>query len=170
MNSLYKILEQYREIEQELIDSEGVISQELEDRMAINQADFKEKMSNYAMVIAEQQGYADNIEAEIFRLVGLKRKREALIDSLKERMKEALLIYGEQDKKGIYRMDTGLFKFSSRKSTRVEIVEPDKIDKRFYVFPEPPAPYISKTLIADAMKDGVVEGATIVTNYGITIK
>lgn len=169
--NLYTILDEYKQIEYELMESGGDLTPELEERLAINKDQFEEKMDNYAKLRNAKLARIESIKSELERLSSLIELEQRGADELSKRMKDALMQYGEQDKKGIYRFSTTLFNFSTRKSTGYTYNE-DKIPAKFWYTPPPkePVPIVDKSKIKDALKDGDVEGVTVNTNYSITIK
>lgn len=171
--NLYEITSEFKDIEQQLIESGGELTPELEERLAINTNEFEAKMEAYAKIRTNHVGDCESIDSEIQRLGELKASKQKIISLLETRMRDALLVMGQQDKKGVWRLKTALFEMSSRKSSRVEIVNPDAIPQKYWIMPEPvlPQPYPSKDAIKEAISAGEqIDGAMIVVNYSIKIK
>lgn len=172
MGTLYDIIEEYREIERELIESGGDLTPELEERLAINRDEFETKMDAYAKLRAEATARKEMRIAEQIRISKLIDGDDRVIERLEERMKDALLQYGSPDKKGIVRLETATFRFSTRKSTGYAYNE-RAIPEQYWYTPPPPEPVaiIDKTKIKADLKEGkAVEGVTTTTNYSIIIK
>ena len=53
----------------------------------------------------------------------LKKSKDKTVDRLKETLLAALMLFGQEDSKGVRRYETPLAKLSTRKSVSVEILE-----------------------------------------------
>lgn len=171
-NNLYDILDEFRQLEQELIEAGGELTPELEERLAINQDEFETKMDNYAKLRIEKLTRIENINSEIERLSAIRANEFKVAQRLEERMEEALLQYGATDKKGIKRFSTMIFNFSTRKSTGYKYNE-SIIPSKYWRTPPPvePVPVLDKDAIKTDLKANIpVEGVEVTTNYSITIK
>jgi hypothetical protein len=97
----------------------------------------------------------------------LKKAKSNTVDRLKDALKNALLLFGVEDAKGIKRFETPLLKLSTRKSQSVEITNENTLPRYcFHVKTE-----VSKTLIKNAFERGEeLEGAVMKTNYSVVIR
>jgi CxxC motif-containing protein len=112
-------------------------------------------------------GEADIIAAEIKRLQALKKTKENSAVRLKEALTSAMLIFGQEDNKGIKRFETPTIKLSTRKSESVNITDEASVPEQYWVVKRE----ISKTAITNSIKAGeIVEGAEMKTNYSVTIR
>lgn len=98
--NIYDISEEYMSIISELEESEGELTPELESRLRINQEEFRAKALAYVHVIRMTEGEMTIIKEETERLEGLMKARETKRDKLKEKLKDAVLLFGEDGKSG----------------------------------------------------------------------
>ena len=162
--NLYQIENEYRVISQSLMDSDGELTPELEESLAINKEQLQVKSQGYAMVIKEAEAELSIIDGEISRLADLQNKRHSLISKLKERITGAMDLYE------ISEIVTPLIKISFRTSESVEIDNLDLIPNEYKVIPEA-KPRADKKAIKEAIKNGIdIQGAYIQQNKSLQIK
>ncbi len=161
--SLYQIENSYLEIAQQLLDNGGEATPELEEALAITEKDLQTKGVNYGFIIKQMDAECDIIDSEIKRLQGLKKSRTNAIERLKSGISQAMELFGIEEIK------CPTLKLNFRKSETVEIIEKDKIDKKFIKIVTTES--IDKIAIKDAIKAGeTVAGAWIQQNKNIQIK
>lgn len=160
--TLFNIKEEYRRLAEAIIESGGELTPDLDEALQINQTMLQEKVSNYGYIIKQAEYEIDMLDAEIERLKAFKNDRQKMTDRLKEKISDAMNLYG------IDKIESGSIKLSFRKSDSVEITDEKAIPSEFKL-PQPDK--ISKSAIKDAIKQGEqVPGAAIVTNYNLQIK
>lgn len=160
--SLFNIKEEYRRLAEEIIESGGELTPDLDEALQINQTMLQEKASNYGYIIKQAEYEIDMLDAEIERLKAFKNDRQKMADRLKEKISDAMNVYG------IEKIESGSIKLSFRKSESVEVTD-EKVIPSEYKVPQPDK--ISKSAIKDAIKQGEqVPGASIVINYNLQIK
>lgn len=153
MNTLFNITHERRLIMAALEAADGESSPELDEALAINRSDFEEKAENYGVVMRKLQTDTEAIDSEIKRLTALKNAKERQCAKLEERLLEALLLYGEEDEKGIRRIEAGTFRFSTRRNPKsVEILDENLVPEEFKVAKTTYT--ISKTTIKNALELG----------------
>ena len=91
--NLYEIETQYREIADELYESGGSLTPELDAKLAISLELFEKKAASYGMIIKELTGDIDQIIDLIDDLNKKKKKLEATRDGLKSRILNAMLLF-----------------------------------------------------------------------------
>lgn len=161
--SLFQIEQEYMIIAQQLLENDGVPTEELAEALVMNEAQLQTKSTNYAFVIKQMDGECDIIDTEIKRLQGLKKSRQNASERLKSAISTAMEIYGVEEIK------TPLVKLNFRKSESVEIEDQELLDKTYLVEKTTCAP--DKTAIKEAIKRGeTVNGAVLVTNKNLQIK
>lgn len=164
MLNLYQIENEYRVIAQQLMDADGELTPELEESLAINQEQLQLKSQGYAMVIREAISEQSIIMAEMERLQALYDKRGTLVEKLKERISQAMELYG------ISEIETPLLKINFRNSESVEVENFDLLPEEYKVIPEA-KPRADKKAIKEAIKSGInVPGAVIQANKNLQIK
>ena len=164
----FEILQEYRALEillnevneetGEFINSEDDIKEYIDD-LKENKED---KLNNIEKLKREIDGSINTIDAEIKRLQQLKKQRSNNIERLKNL--QMLLTNGEK-------IETDLYKFSTRKSASVEITDLDLIQDKYCKFEKKPV----KKDILDAIKQAEKNkesffGAEIVEKISITVK
>jgi len=159
--SIFQITQEALMINELLIESDGELTPELEQALQINQAELEHKAGNYALVIKQNEGEIDMIDAEIKRLQAAKKARENASKRLKEIMIQCMNLYG------IKKIQSGTTTLSIRESKAVEILDESLIPNEFKEWKAT----IKKSLISEALKEGEkVEGAELKTNQSLQIK
>jgi hypothetical protein len=145
----------------------GELTDEIAEELAIRRDNFKYKAEAYAKFILKLESEADAASAEIKRIQALKKAKENTIARLKESLLAALMVFTEEDSKGIRRYETPLAKLSTRKSQSVEVLDEASIPTAFWVIKKE----LSKSEISKAIKDGEsVPGAQLKDNIGLSIR
>lgn len=162
MSNIYQIQQEYLSITNQLIESGGELSPEIEQALAINKAEIENKARNYGYVVKSLENDVDAIDEEIKRLNALKLARNKTIDVLKTTVKDAMQLYGIEEIK------TSTLKLSFRKSESVEvnqdIISESYCNQKIVLTPD-------KARIKEAIKNGVcVTGASLIVNYNLQIK
>jgi hypothetical protein len=136
---------------------------ELEAELLINQEQLQSKGINYAKVISNYQGEADQIDAEIKRLKAMKESRDKKVNWLTESLKRAMLV------SGIEKIESPIFKISLRRSEAVEVDVVEALPGSFQNVKN--VVTADKIAIKEAIKRGeFVMGARIVENFNLQIK
>jgi len=161
--NLYQIENEYLQLSEMLIDSEGELTPELIEALEINGNNLKNKAVNYGYVIKQMEGNVDLIDAEIKRLQAMKKSRVNAADTLKETIKTAMLMYD------LNTIEIPTMKLSFRKSESIEIINEAQLSEDFTTTKVTTTP--NKVAIKEALKNGVeVAGAVMVTNLNLQIK
>lgn len=161
MRSLYNIRQEHQALIGEIIDSEGEISEELNQKLLINKDEFETKAVSYAMVTKEIEGNVSTIDNEIKRLQGLKSKQKRIVEKLKNAVSEAMIAF-EIDK-----LESELFTFSFRKSKAVIIDDEALIPEQYFKLVQS----VDKTsLKKDLELNNVIFGASIEERKNLQIK
>jgi hypothetical protein len=161
--NIYQIEKEYLELANQLIESGGECSPELELQLTINQEQLEQKARGYGFVVKQMESDVSIIDAEIERLKGLKKSREKTIERLETTLSNAMQLYE------INKLETPTLKISFRKSESVEIDNEAEIPAQF--LKEKTTYTIDKTAIKEAIKKGeVVIGARLQVNQNIQIK
>lgn len=191
MSSLYNITVEYQLLVEQLEAQDGEFTEEQLELLEITKEQFKEKSEIYCKIIKELDSDIEFAQKEVERISKFISAKKSAQEKLEEKLRDALLVFGEKDsKKDLWRFEAGTFKLSTRKSEKVEINE-EVIDNRWKEITikdkltmEDLAKVadilgrnletnttILKTPIKEAIKAGeIIEGASIVTNFGLSIK
>lgn len=161
--SLFNIQEEYQLLAEQLIESGGESSEEMEIALRINREDLETKGTNYGMVCKQLEYETNIIDAEIDRLDKLKKARKNTIERLKTNLSTAMQVFE------IKELKTPLLTINFRKSESVEIDNMAQLDAKFIVEKVTTTP--DKTAIKKAIQAGEeVAGAHISVNQNIQIK
>jgi len=161
--NLYQIENEYLQLSEMLIESEGELTPELEQALEINGNNLKNKAVNYGYVIKQMEGNVDLIDAEIKRLQAMKKSRVNAAELLKETIKTAMLMYD------LNTIEIPTLKLSFRKSESIEIINEAQLTAEFVNTKQVTTP--DKISIKTALKEGrEVAGAVMVTNLNLQIK
>lgn len=160
---LYNIQQEYISLAEQIIDNDGLLSEEMEAALQINKDQLENKSQCYGFIVRQLEGECDMIDNEIKRLEAMKKSRGKTVDRLKESVSKAMQLY-EIDK-----IETPTIKISFRKSESIEIEEESLIDEKFMTVKTTKTP--NKTAIKEAIKNGeIVLGVTLKQNQNIQFK
>lgn len=98
--NLFQISRDYLNILDELELNGGELTPELEEALAVTQENFRTKLGNYRKLIANTEGEIQIVAEEIARLQGTKKTKDNTVKKLKERMLEAVVLFGDDGKTG----------------------------------------------------------------------
>jgi hypothetical protein len=145
----------------------GELTDEIAEELAIRRDNFKYKAEAYAKFILKLESEADQAAAEIKRIQALKKAKENTVARLRESLLAALMVFGQEDSKGVRRYETPLAKLSTRKSQSVEILEEGNLPPAYWLIKREPW----KSEISKAIKDGeYVPGAQMKENISLSIR
>lgn len=163
MKSLYHIKQEYLNLDEELWAAGGELSPELEEKLAINEDELKDKCDAYAYIIDEYESQNDRIDAEIARLKDRKQQNDNHVQRLRDRLRDAVVTFGK--------VETDTHKFSTRKSTSVRVDDGAELPDEFLTFKPAPAPSPNKKAIKDAIMNGQhIAGCGLIEQVGVVIK
>ena len=162
MASIYELTVEAQKLASIL--SEGELTEEIENSLAINQNELQQKAIDYGYVIKSFESDINAIDSEIKRLQGLKTARNNAIKRMKDSVLEAMQIYG------IEKVESPTLKLSIRNNPEsVNLVNEYQIPDKFKK--EKVTVTISKSEIKKALQDGEdVPGATLERSQTIQIK
>ena len=145
----------------------GEVNDEIMEELAIRKENFQTKAEAYAKFILKLESEAEQAAAEIKRIQALKKAKENTVIRLKESLLAALMVFTQEDAKGIRRYETPLCKLSTRRSMAVEVLDETIIPNDYWVIKRE----VSKSTIGQAIKDGAeVPGAQLKENLSLAIR
>ena len=148
-------------------ESGGEVTDELMEDLAIRRENFSHKAEAYAKFILKLESESDQAASEIKRIQAIKKAKDKTVERLRENLLAALMLFGQEDSKGVRRYETPLAKLSTRKSVSVEILDESALAPAFWLIKKEPW----KSEIAKAIKDGEhVSGAQLKENIGLSIR
>lgn len=121
MSNIFQISQDLLAVCQELEDNGGELTDELEAKLTVSQADFKTKIKSYTDVIKYTEGDIKLIDEEISRLKELKESKKKAIARLEKIVIWAIGMFGEANKSGNKFVDFGTGKVSIRNTEKVEV-------------------------------------------------
>lgn len=122
--NIYQIQQDLLAIFDELEENCGELTEELEQRLAITQEEFKDKIEDYTNVIKNLDADMTAIKVEQARLKTLYERKEKVAKKLKEIIINAINEFGDTKKTGVKYLDYGTGEVSVRKTQVVEVNEP----------------------------------------------
>ena len=127
MSNIWQIQQELLDIFDELEENGGELTPELEEKLAVTQEDFKNKVKSYGEVIKRLKGEIDTIDKETARLKELKDAKNRVIERLSKVIAQAIIKFGDETKSGGKFLDYGTGKISVRNTTKVD-VDTDRTD------------------------------------------
>lgn len=164
--SLYEIEIEYLQIAQSIEDADGVLDEQMEQALTINQEELQTKAVKYALVIRQMDAEAAMFKAEIARMSALKKAKENAVSRLKE------AIAGAMQRHGITKIQGDLINLSFRKSQKVM-----QVDEDMDALSALPEKYLRTKIEVDtsairaALKSGEeVDGFDMIENQSLQLK
>lgn len=149
LNSIYNLGAKVHNLYEIIKDSEGEVDDEQFAQLQISKEEIFEVGRDITSLKTIIEGQTDTLDKEIKRLQDLKVWREKQSTNIEKALMYILLNYGEQDKKGIWRLDLGTTVLSSRKNPDKTIVEDEsKIPNNYKKFD-----FILSNLTYDELED-----------------
>ena len=159
--TLYQIENDYQSLMNEIEEADGVLTDEQNEALVINENQLKQKNISYLEVIKGKEAFNLNIDNEIKRLQAIKKRNNTLIDRLNNSLLDAVKLFGE--------FTVGTLTFTTRKSESITIEDEELIDKKYKTVKVTTS--ISKADIKKAIKNGDnVLGASLSENLNLKIK
>ena len=119
--NIFQISQDLLDAFSELEENGGELTDELEAKLTVSQADFKTKVENYTKVIKQAESDVELVDKEIKRLQELKKSKNNAIDRLKKVVICAIEMCGETNKSGNKYYDYGTGKITIRNTTKVDV-------------------------------------------------
>ena len=164
--SLYQIEQEYLQIAQSIEDADGVLDEQTEQALMINQEELQTKAVKYALVIRQMDAEASILKAEIARMNALKKSKENTVARLKEAIGAAM------QRHGIIKIQGELINLSFRKSQKV--MQTDKEMDALSALPEQylrTKTEVDTSAIRAALKSGEeVDGFELIENQSLQLK
>lgn len=158
---LYKITQNHRELLARIEANDGELTPELDSELRASINNTAQQLSSAAYMHKTLLDEASVIDAEIKRLSGWKQRLSNSAESIKNYIDTAMVA------NGLTELKNDNIRLSYRKSTAVEIIDPERIPSQYTVT----SVTISKTAIAAALKAGEhVAGAELVERQNLQIK
>lgn len=93
---LYQIAEQFKSIEDLLIESGGELTPDIEKALNINEKNKNSAFKNLMYLMMEKEDEVASLDSRIKELANLKKQKELTRDSCKKALLNGVLVFGEQ--------------------------------------------------------------------------
>lgn len=158
--SLYHIETEYLTIINQVEELDGELTPELEAQLSINEKELQGKSIAYLEFIGSKEHLNNRINDEIKRLQALKKSNDSLIKNLKNRLLDAVKLFGD--------FEVGLTKFGTRKSSSTLVNDVNSLPKEYKT--STVTEQADKKAIKEALQHGEkIEGCEIITNINLKI-
>lgn len=165
--NLWEITQEFLTLASMIEEAGGEATDEVMEELAISRENFQHKAEGYAKLILKWESEVDAASAEIKRIQAIRKTKENSVARLKETLKGALMIFGQEDNKGIKRFETPIIKLSTRRSTSIEITDENALPQEAFVIKKE----VSKTAIKELLEAGApIEGASVKENISLVIR
>ena len=104
--NLWEITQEFLALASIIEEAGGEATDEIMEELAISRENFAHKAEGYAKLILKWDAEIEAAAAEIKRIQAIKKTKENSVGRLKETLKAALLIFGQEDAKGKPRAPT----------------------------------------------------------------
>lgn len=94
--TLYNIEQEYLTLISEIESLDGELTPEIEEQLTINKEQLESKSVAYLQVISTKEDLNSAIDIEIKRLQALKKRNSNLVLNLKNRLLEAVNLFGDR--------------------------------------------------------------------------
>lgn len=158
--TLYQISEDQRALMAMLEETGGELTPELEEALAITEANFVTKAENYGKAILHYKQMVAAAKAETDRIKAIQKTCENAIARMEERLRDAMILFDKP------KVEMATLKLSLRKSERVVIDDENNLPADCIVVKTE----VSKTEVKRHLKAGETIGAHLEENQSLQIK
>lgn len=158
--TLYQISEDQRRLNAMLEETGGELTPELEEALAITEANFVTKAENYGKAILHYKQMVAAAKAETDRIKAIQKTCENAIARMEERLRDAMILFDKP------KVEMATLKLSLRKSERVVIDDENNLPADCIVVKTE----VSKTEVKRHLKAGETIGAHLEENQSLQIK
>lgn len=158
--TLYQISEDQRRLNAMLEETGGELTPELEEALAITEANFVTKAENYGKAILHYKQMVAAAKAETDRIKAIQKTCENAIARMEERLRDAMILFDKP------KVEMATLKISLRKSERVVIDDENNLPADCIVVKTE----VSKTEVKRHLKAGETIGAHLEENQSLQIK
>ena len=161
--TIYDIMSEYASIVEELEENGGELTEELEQRLAINGDNASEKVESYCKIIRNLEATVSAKLDEADRIKASSKRDSVTIDRMKNALHTFLIATDNR------KFTAGSFVVGLRKSYAVNITDENSIPAEYVKTTTTTS--IDKMAVKEAIKNGAeVPGAEIKENTSLTIK
>jgi ABC-type transporter Mla subunit MlaD len=163
--SLYVIANEYRQMVDHLMNTQDD-AQAIADTVEGESGDLTAKSQNVAYAIRNMEASAAAIKEAEAQMAERRKRIENRAEAVRDYLKNCMEVAG------VSKIECPHFALSIAKNpASVEIFEQSTVPAQYLNFPEPPAPYVDKAKVKQAIKDGIeVPGARLTQGTRLAIK
>jgi hypothetical protein len=158
--SLFQIEKELLLIEQQLEESGGELTPEIEQALEIGQQELQSKAFNYCKFIGSLEADISKAKSYKAQIDGYIKKKENLLNRLKNALKNAVLNFGS--------FEAEIFTLSTRKSESLEIIDENLVPDKYKTIKQTIT--IDKKLIKSDLKNQNIAGVVLNKNINLQIK
>ena len=159
--TMYNIVGEALDIFEELEETGGELTPEIEEQLTITEKELQSKGIAYLEVIKDRASHVNRIDEEIKRLQAMKKADKNLIDRLEFGLLEAQKTFGD--------FELGLTTVTTRKSESIEVEDVNQLPKEYKVIKV--TEQADKKALKEAIKKGEeIDGVKLITNQNLRIK
>lgn len=164
MTTLNQLIGLAQEIQKDLIESDGILTDELENKISLNDRELAVKVDTYVYVINGLEDRTDEIDARIENLKAIKTQMRNHADFMRAKLSAALEAMDQKEILG------NEFKITTKLNPpRVDILDEEKIPDNYKR--EKISIEIDKKKISEVLKLGIdVDGARLIQERKLVIK
>lgn len=158
--SLFNIQKDYKELMQEIEFAEGVLTEDQNAALEINERELQSKSIAYLEVVRSKEATNTLIDNEIKRLQQLKKVNTNILTRLNENLLQAVFMFGD--------FEVGLTKFGTHKSSSIIVDDVNTLPTEFKTIKITES--ANKKELKDAIKRGEsIKGVDLVENLNLKI-
>ena len=158
--TLYHISDEQRRINAMLEETGGELTPEIEEALAVNEANFVTKAESYGYAILHYKAVIAAVKAEKDRLDAIKKTAENAVARMEERIVAAMQQFDKP------KVEADTLKLSLRRSERVIIDDENNIPSDCIAVKTE----VNKTEVKRHLKAGEIIGAHLEENHSLQIK
>ena len=159
--TLYTITEDALAIYENLEESGGELTPEIEEALKINEGELQSKGIAYLEIIGQTSSHISRVDEEIKRLQAIKKRNSKLVENLNSRLLEAQKVYGD--------FEIGLTTITTRKSESINVDDINALPKEYKVVKVTESADKSK-LKSDIKAGKKINGVELIINQNLRIK
>ena len=159
--SIYRISQEQQLLNEMLFEAEGELTPELEEALAINEANLAIKAEDYATSILKFEAMAEAADKELKRIQAFKKRCANATERMKEALASAMQVFDTD------RLEVGTHRLSFRKSEGVVIEDENAIPAAYIIVEQK----VNKSQIKADLKAGIaVAGASLESRRNLQIR
>lgn len=159
--TLYNIQNDYAALMDAIEEQEGVLTDEQNEALIINEKELQVKSVSYLQVIRKSEAFISQIDDESKRLAALKKRHSKLIERLENNLLAAVNQFGD--------FEVGTLTFTTKKTQSIIVDDVNSLPKEFKTIKVTES--ANKADLKAAIKGGKeIDGVILQTNIKLKVK